>query len=605
MSNRPPMVTSRRNGPAGYLLLALLLAAVMVPHNVWAQAAGNEWTTPAGTVEGTRFSSLAQINTTNVGNLREEFRFRTGVNAGHEGAPLVVGNTMYVVGPFPNKLFALDLTRPGQTRWVFDPGADRFAQDKACCDIVNRGAVYAAGKIIYNVLDNTTVAVDAVTGREVWRRKLGDPATGQTMTMGPLVVKDKVFVGNSGGEMGVRGFIAALDVPTGREIWRAFSTGPDADVRIGTRFHPFYAKDQGPNLGVTTWPGTLWQHGGGTVWGWLTYDPQLNLLVYGAANPGVWNADIRPGDNKWSTTIFARDPDTGEAIWGYQVTPHDGWDFDGVNESILVNLPLKGVARQLLVHFDRNGFAYTMDRRTGQVLVAEKYLSKPTLSVNWADKIDLVTGIPLENPAKRTHEGVNVLDICPGTPGGKDQQPAAFSPRTSLFYVPTNNLCMDYEALKVKFIEGAPFVGSSVTLKAGPGDGHRGEFIAWDATTGEKKWGIEERFPVASGVLATAGDVVFYGTLDRQFKAVDATTGAVLFQTQLEAGIVGNPMTFIGPDGRQRVAIYSGPGGWAGGVVSGHLSTDDPFAGLGTVGALSDLPRFTPPGGSVHVFKIP
>lgn len=302
--------------------------------------------------------------------------------------------------------------------------------------------------------------------------------------------------------------------------------------------------------------------------------------------------------------VNVRDPDTGEAIWGYQVTPHDGWDFDGVNESIVVNLPVKGVARQLLVHFDRNGFAYTMDRTTGQVLVAEKYLSKPTLSVNWADKIDLVTGIPIENPAKRTHEGVNVLDICPGTPGGKDQQPAAFSPRTRLFYVPTNNLCMDYEALKVKFIEGTPFVGSSVTLKAGPG-GHRGELIAWDATTGEKKWGIEERFPAASGVLATAGDVVFYGTLDRQFKAVDASTGAVLFQTQLESGIVGNPMTFVGPDGKQRVAIYSGPGGWAGGVVSGQLSTDDPFAGLGTVGALSDLPRFTPPGGSVHVFKIP
>jgi PQQ-dependent dehydrogenase (methanol/ethanol family) len=433
----------------------------------------------------------------------------------------------------------------------------------------------------------------------VWRTSLGNPATGQSITMGPLVVRDKVFVGNSGGEFGIRGFIVALDINTGREVWRAFSTGPDADVRIGPRFQPFYAKDRGVNLGTATWPGTLWQQGGSTVWAWLTFDPQLNLLFYGTANPGVWNADMRPGDNKWSTTIFARDPDTGDAVWGYQVTPHDGWDFDGVNESIVVDLPIGGVARKLLVHFDRNGFAYTMDRSTGQVLVAEKYVF-----VNWADRIDLATGRPVENPAKRTHEGVNVLDICPAAPGGKDQQPAAFSPRTALFYVPTNNVCMDHEGLKALFFQGAPFVGAMVTMKAGPG-GNRGEFIAWDATVGRKVWGIQERFPVWSGVLATAGDVVFYGTMDRFFKAVDARTGQVLFQTQLESGIIGNPMTFLGPDGRQRVAIYAGVGGWAGAVVPAMLSTDDPFAGLGAVGLMADLPQFTGPGGAVHVFRLP
>jgi alcohol dehydrogenase (cytochrome c) len=323
-------------------------------------------------------------------------------------------------------------------------------------------------------------------------------------------------------------------------------------------------------------------------------------LFEGNANPGVWNADIRPGDNKWSTTIFARDPDTGDAIWAYQMTPHDAWDFDGVNESIAVDLPVAGVARKLLVHFGRNGFAYTLDRTTGQVLVAEKFVF-----VNWASRIDLATGLPVEDPAKRTHEGVVVRDICPAAPGGKDQQPAAFSPRTSLFYVPSNNLCMDYEALKVLFFQGAPFVGAMVTMKAGPGTGTRGEFLAWDPVAGKKVWGIKERFPVWSGVLATAGDVVFYGTLDRFFKAVDARTGQVLFQTQLESGIIGNAMTFLGPDGRQRVAVYSGPGGWAAGVVPGHLATDDPYAGLGAVGAMADLPQFTPPGGAVHVFKLP
>jgi lanthanide-dependent methanol dehydrogenase len=583
--------------------VAQMFATVLIPcATAGAQSAGPEWTTPAGTVQGTRFSALAQISTANVSRLHEEFQFKTGVLTGHEGAPLVVGTTMYVVGPFPNKLFALDLTRPGAARWVFDPGADPFAQDKACCDIVNRGAVFADGKVIYNVLDNTTVAVNAVTGREVWRKKFADPAKGQTMTMAPLVVHDKVLVGNSGGEMGVRGFIAALDVNTGAELWRAFSTGPDKDVLIGSRFVPFYDKDKGENLGSTSWPGTLWDHGGSTVWGWVTYDPDLNLLFHGTANPGVWNADLRPGDNKWSTTVFARDPDTGEAIWAYQITPHDGWDYDGVNENIVVDLRFPSAdsaTRKLLVRFDRNGFAYTMDRKNGQVLSAEKYVF-----ANWADRIDLSSGLPVENPEKRTHEGVNVLDICPAAPGGKDQQPAAFSPKTGLFYVPTNNLCMDYEALKVMLFEGAPFVGASVTMKAGPG-GNRGSLLAWDAAAGKKVWELKERFPVWSGVLATAGDLVFFGTLDRMFRAVDARTGNVLFETQLDSGIVGYPMTFIGPDGRQRVAVYSGPGGFGGAIVPGKLSTDDPFAALGIVAATSDLPQFTGPGGAVHVFTLP
>lgn len=586
---------------AARLILLALVAGSAFHGPALGQAASADWTTPAGTLEGTRFSSLARIHSGNVGRLQEEFRFRTGVVAGHEGAPLVVGSTMYIVSPFPNKLFALDLGDRGRLRWVFNPRADPFAEDKACCDIVNRGAVHADGKIIYNVLDNTTVAVDARTGREVWRTKLGDPATGQTMTMAPLVVRDKVLVGNSGGELGVRGFIAALDVATGREVWRAFSTGPDADVLIGAGFRPFYAKDRGVDLGASTWPSRdMWLKGGSTVWGWISFDPLLNLIYHGTANPGVWNPDLRPGDNKWSATLFARNPDTGQAVWAYQMTPHDAWDYDGVNESIVVELPMGGHMRQLLVRFDRNGFAYTMDRATGEVLVAEKFVA----ATNWAERIDLATGAPVENPAKRTREGVNVRDICPASPGGKDEQPAAFSPRTGLFYVPTNNLCMDFEALKVNYIEGTPFVGASVTMKAGPG-GHWGEFMAWDASAGRKVWGIRERFPVWSGVLATAGDVVFYGTLDRRFKAVHAVTGQVLLNLRLESGTVGHPMTFLGPDGKQRVAIYSGPGGWAAAIVPAELSPDDPFAALGAVGAMADLPRFTPPGGAVHVFKLP
>lgn len=591
-------------------------------------AAGAEWTTPAGTVQGTRFSSLTQINSTNVDRLQEEFHFSTGINAGHEGQPLVVNGILYVVTPFPNLLYALDLGRNGDVKWVFDPHADLFAQDKACCDIVNRGAAFhprdpntatSVDKVIYNVLDNTTVAVNAQTGQEIWRTKMGDPAIGQTMTMAPLVVNNKVFVGNSGAEMGVRGFIAALDAESGRELWRAWSTGPDNDVRIVPGVtHPPYPKDQGAELGIVTWGGTtLWQQGGSTVWAWITYDPELNLLFHGTANPGVWNPDMRPGDNKWSTTMFARDPDTGIAQYMYQMTPHDGWDYDGVNENIVADVG----GKQLVVRFDRNGFAYAHDRATGRILNANPYV--PT---NWAFGIDIAaTGAPIINPAKQTKEGVTVLDICPAVPGGKDEQPAAFSPRTELFYVPTNQFCMDYHALKALYIAGTPFVGAGVLVTpAGFPAPERleqrgfgppvpfpvpcgrpgvdcGEFIAWDATTGTKRWGIKERFPVWSGALATAGDLVFYGTLDRWFKAVDARTGAVLFQTELPSGIVGNPITFMGPDGKQRVAVWSGVGGWAAALVPHEFSLDDPSA---ITGVMRKLPEFTGPGHLLHVFKI-
>jgi alcohol dehydrogenase (cytochrome c) len=550
-------------------------------------------------VQGTRFSSLNQIQTGNVGTLKEEFRFSTGVRAGHQGAPLVVGSTMYMVGPYPNKLFAFDLTHPGTTRWVFSPSVSRYAKGQACCDIINRGAVYANGLIIYAALDNSVFGVNATTGAQVWKTKLGDPRTGQTMVMGPLVVRDKVFVGNSGAELGVRGWIAALNVTTGKEVWRAWSTGPDSDVRIGSRFHAYYPKDRGTNLGTTTWPSTLWKQGGGTVWGWLTYDPTLNLLYEGTSNPGTWNPDVRPGDNKWGSTIFARDPDTGDAVWAYQMTPHDSWDFDSVNENIVVDQPFGGVMRQLIVHFNKNGFAYTMDRATGQVLLA-----KPFVAVNWADRIDLATGAPVVNPAKTPHEGIVTKDICPAPPGGKDMQPAAFSPMTGLFYIPAMNMCTDTEPLKVNFMVGTPYVGASDVFKTGPG-GNRGELIAWDAINGVKVWSILENLPLYSGVLATAGNLVFYGSMDRWFRAVDARTGQILFQVQLPSGIIGSPMTYLAPDGKQRVAIYSGVGGYVGAMVSAHLAADDPYAAFGIVGATKDLPQFTPTGGTLHVFKLP
>ncbi len=534
-------------------------------------------------MEGTRYSQLDQINATNVNTLQEEFAFSTGVRASHEGGPLVVGDTMYVLTPFPHKLYAFDLNTPGRTRWVFTPDSSPYARGTACCDAVNRGAAYANGKIIFNVLDNATIAVDATSGQQVWRTKVGDPGTGQTITMSPLIVRDKILIGNSGAELGVRGWVMALDLNTGRELWKAYNTGPDADVKIGAGFTPHYAKDRGTDLGSTTWGGELWKQGGSTSWGWFTYDPELNLFFYGTANPGVWNPDMRPGDNKWGATIFARNPDTGEAKWAYQVTPHDMWDYDAISESIVTTLSINGTPRKVVVHFDKNGFGYTLDAKTGEVLVARPFVENLT----WGSGIDLTNGKPMVQPAYEVHEGITTRDICPSALGGKDWEPSAYSPKSGMFYIPAINFCQHMHALKAEYIAGTPFLGMDTNVTPGPG-GYLGELVAWDAGTGERKWANREALPLYGGVLATAGNVVFYGTLDKKFKALDATTGNELLSKTLECGIVGNPTTFMGPDGKQRVAVYSGTGWLAGGLAGGACP-----AGASTTGA------------GVHVFKLP
>ena len=531
-----------------------------------------EWVTQGKDYAGTRYSELDQVNASNVGRLVERWSFSTGVLHGHEGAPLVVGSTMYLVSAYPDIAYALDLTKHGEIKWKYHPGTDPWSVGVACCDVVNRGPAYADGKIIYNLLDDRTIALDANTGKLVWETKLADVNTGVTMTMAPLVVKGKVLVGNSGGEMGVQGWIAALDVATGKELWRAYSTGPDSMVKIGPAFHPFYAKDRGKNLGVSSWPVDGWKHGAGSVWGWITYDPELDLIYHGTSNPGPWNQDQRAGDNKWTSTIFARHPDDGTAVWAYQVTPHDEWDYDAVNESILADLPIGGRTRKVLVHFDRNAFAYTIDRATGEVLVA-----KPFAHENWSSGVDLASGAPRVVDEKRTAQGVNVQDVCPADVGGKDYEPAAFSPRTSLFYVPTQNICMDYQGVDVSYIAGTPYWGADVKHKVGPG-GNYGEFIAWDAVAGKKVWGITEHFFPYSGALVTGGDVVFYGTADGWFRGVDARSGKVLWQKKLASGVQGQPMTYLGPDGKQYVAVLTGVGG-----ASNLLAKEPGFPAAGGV----------------------
>jgi PQQ-dependent dehydrogenase (methanol/ethanol family) len=565
-----------------------------------AETEDGQWLMPAKNYASTRYSGLSEINTENVKNLKIAWTFSTGVNRGQEAAPIVVNNTMYVVTPYPNILFALDLTKGGALKWKYEPQPASASQGVACCDVVNRGAVYADGKIFYNTLDNYTVAVDAASGKEVWKTQLGDINKGQTITMAPLVVKDKVLVGNSGGEMGVRGWLTALDTASGKIVWRAYSTGPDADCLIGPNFKPFYAQDRGTDLGIASWPPDAWKIGGGTVWGWISYDPEQNVIFYGTGNPGPWNPGQRPGDNKWTSGIFARNADTGEALWFYQWSPHDLHDYDGINEQLLLEMPIGGQTRKVLVRPERNGYVYVLDRTNGQVLSAN-----PFVHITTSKGVDLQSGRLIYNEEKNTEQvGKVVRDICPASPGAKDWQPSAFSPRTGLVYLPTNNLCEDAESVETGYIAGTPYVGMNAKMYPGPG-GNRGAFAAWDPVAGREVWSIKESFPVWSGAAATAGDVVFYGTMDGFFKAVNARTGEILWQFKVGSGIIGQPITYRGPDGKQYVAVLSGVGGWAGAIVAGGLDPRDPTAALGFVNVMSDLPAYTTTGGTLYVFSLP
>jgi alcohol dehydrogenase (cytochrome c) len=567
----------------------------------------NQWVIQTGDYANTRYSKLDQINKSNVKDLQVAWTFSTGVLRGHEGSPLVIGNMMYVHTPFPNIVYALDLDKEAQIVWKYEPKQDPDVIPVMCCDTVNRGLAYANGQIFLHQADTTVVALDAKTGKVNWTAVNGDPKKGETNTATVLPVKDKIIVGISGGEFGVRCHVTAYDQATGKQVWRGYSMGPDSDLLVDPEKTTSLGKPIGPDSSLKTWEGDQWQIGGGCTWGWYSYDPQLDLMYYGSGNPSTWNPAQRPGDNKWSMTIWARDPDDGMAKWVYQMTPHDEWDYDGVNEMILVDQEIDGQPRKMLVHFDRNGLAYTMDRDSGELLVAEKY--DPV--VNWTSGVDMDKNSPnYGRPAvvakystEQNGEDVNSTGICPAALGTKDQQPAAFSPKTGLFYVPTNHVCMDYEPFRVSYTAGQPYVGATLSMYPAPGShGGMGNFIAWDATKGKIVWSLPEQFSVWSGALATAGDVVFYGTLEGYLKAVDSETGKELYKFKTPSGIIGNVMTYT-HGGKQYVGILSGIGGWAGIGLAAGLT--DPQAGLGAVGGYASLSNYTALGGQLTVFSLP
>lgn len=620
-------VRSHRHVAAVATLLATsaLTAQAAVPAGT-----GANWTQAGGTPQGTQFSNLSEITTANAGTLTEEFRIPTNTTGSHQGSPVVIGSTMYIVTPFPDDLIAVDLA--SQTvKWTFHPNPGAYSRGLTCCDVVNRGPAYGVKTdgtpvIVYTLLDGNVVAINATTGAQVWRTNVANPWAGETLNTAPIVVNGKVIFGSSGSEMGIRGSVRALDINTGALAWQAYSTGPDKDVLINKNFKPFYPKDQGANLGKTTWTGTMWQRGGASSWAWITYDPDTNQIFYGTSQPGTFNADQRPGDNKWSLTIFARNPDTGYANWAYQTNPHDNWDYDSVNESTVLDLRVNGQLRKTIVQFNKNGFMYMLDRVTGQLISAPQYAYQ-TWSTNG---IDLTTGMPSINPAMLTHQGVVTQGICPSAFGAKDWEYSAYSPKTGLFYYGGHNLCMNYEGVQANYIQGTMFTGVSISMMPGPG-GNMGEFVAFDPVKGQRAFTIAEPLPIFGGTLATAGNVVFYGTLTGSFKALDAQNGNLLWSTQLECGIVSPPISFKGPDGKQRVAITTGVGWLNGGFVGGTCPTEHQNNGssggdgggggraaaaalpqgaaaadLGAKTAASLKPAATTvTSGYVHVFKLP
>jgi len=588
----------------------------------------DNWAAPRGDYTNQAYSKLTQINQGNVKNLKAAWTFATGVNRGHEGSPVVVGNMMYVHTAFPNNIYALDLNDNQKVVWSYFPKQDPSVQAVLCCDNVNRGLGYGDGKIFLQQNDGTLVALDAASGKKVWDVKNTDPKVGATNTNAPHVIKDKVLTGCSGAEFGVRCFIQAYNIKDGSVAWKAYSTGPDSEVLIGKDFNkdtPLYsalsvyedvaggnkqggsfkkidtAKLKGgeKDLGLKTWlkPQAVkdgWQHGGGSVWGWWPYDPKTNLVYYGTGNPSVWNPDVRPGDNKWSMTVFARDLNTGVARWGMQMTPHDEWDYDGINEVILFDNGGKTYAW----HHDRNGFAYTWQADNGVLVAAEKVHP----FVNWATDVDKKSGVPSKLATASTHQDYNAKGVCPAALGTKDQQPASYSPKTGLIYSPLNHVCMTYEPVESKYVAGQPWVGATLTMFAGP-DGVMGGFAAYDPMTNKKAWYNKEKFSAWGGSLNTASDLVFYGTLDRWFKALDAKTGKELWKFQVGSGVIGNAFTYTN-GGKQHVGVLSGIGGWAG--VAMNLGLTNPTDALGAAGGYAELTKYNaaPGGGALTVFSL-
>jgi len=590
------------------------------------------WPAPGRDLSLTRHSDLGDINTGNVDKLQMVWSQSTGALRGHEGQPVVVEvdgkPMMFFVSAWPNIVQALDLSNPDNPVqvWNYVKKSDRddSAVPRACCDVVNRGLNYTEGKVIFHTLDGYVIALDAKTGKEEWAVKSAYPEHGETITGPTLIADDKVVIGFGGDEFAARGRLTAYNIKDGSKAWECWSNGPDKDICLtpdSNKAHPEWGT-AGHEVGLKSYPGDEWKRGGGSPWAWGSYDPETKLIIWSTGNPGNWSPTTRCDadthekcndghqDNKFSMTIFARKVDSGEVVWAYQMTPFDQWDYDGVNENVLVNMNVDGKDRKTLVHFDRNGFAYVLDRTDGTLLRANKFVT-----ANWAEKIDLQTGRPVKVKEHSPFAVNGNVQACPSAMGGKDQQPVSVDPKDPTnFYVPTNNWCMEDEPqARTHTQQGTVYVFANVYMYPEK-PGVTGKLKKFNVLTGKTEWEVSDSYPNWSGTLNTDGGLVFYGSLGGDFRAVDRNSGKVVWQRKLGSGIIGNPITYkVG--GHQYVSVCSGIGGWIGlpavagaGATPNYaygLDPDDKYGAIGATAMSKASGLFNiPSGGTLYTFRV-
>lgn len=526
----------------------------------------SQWAMTGGNYAGWNYSALDQVNVENVDQLQVAWTFQTGVLDVHEAQTLVVGDTMFVVTPKPNTMYALDLTDSGRIRWSYraDQPELQTAIQRACCGAQTRGFGYADGLVIMNTLDGQVIALSAEDGSVAWNTQNADLSVGETMSTAPLIAGDLVIVGVAGGEYGIHGHVTAYELATGELAWRYFNTGPDDMMGITDRFQPFYAADQVDQPGMTTWYGDSWVRGGASIWGWFTYDPELDMFYYGTGNCAPWNPDYRRDpatapdfetySNKYCAAAIARDATTGEMIWAYSITPQDQWDYDEPAVFMILDLEIEGEDRAALVHQARNGFFYVWDRVTGELIVEPWEWTH----VNWAEGIDMETGAPIFNPDKVAYTGHTVENVCPISAGNWEQQ--SYSPDTGLFYYTGHYSCFSsYTVVKGEYVPGQNYG----LFQAGGFDrgSPMGELFAVNPATGEIAWSLPtETVRNNRPVLTTAGGLLFQGTQLGDVKAFDASTGDELWNFRAGSGFRNSAMTYIGPDGKQYIAIIASNG---------------------------------------------
>jgi alcohol dehydrogenase (cytochrome c) len=541
-----------------------------------AGAQAQNWPVYGGDTGNTRYSASKQINTGNVSKLSVEWALQLGSLRSQESTPILVGDTLFVTSSFgPKNTYAVN-AKTGEVKWTYQPEIPKGIDQYACCDVNNRGVAYNDGKVFLGRLDANIVALDAKTGKEIWKTPIIDYTGGSVITSPPTLVKNLVITGYGGGEYGVRGSIVALDQATGKEVWRTYT------VPMGTE------------PGADTWKGDSGKNGGGVAWHIGSYDPKLNLVYYGTSNPSPWSASVRGNDssdigkfsNLYTASILALNPDTGKIAWHYQTTPHDAWDYDGVNELVFADLPFDGKKVPVLMQANRNGFFYVIDRASGKLLSAKQYVE----GVNWATGIDMKTGAPIETAGNAKRPGMKrkASNVCPNLIGAKNWMPMSYDQQTGLVYIPTINLCMDMEGIDPEYKRGAFYLGVNFDLgKSGPG-GHGGGVKAWDPVAQKEVWFNKDELPYTGAVMTTGGGLVFHGDLKGWFKALDAKTGKTLWKFNAGSGITAAPMTYT-LDGKQYVAVVSGR----------TLSIPAFFGALG-----EKMVAASPEGGTLYVFSV-